>query len=622
MIETESQTDQLTDDPRTWDSLLLTVRRLLKRCQTREDLFQALFEHCTATLRPLAARCDYQIGDVDHEIVFGDVHVGEDVQTHFNEQFLQPANAEMRTSRSSQPKLKSFPRTSGQPIAMVSASLMNLRTGKSDCGISMVVSDAQGQVEGQAVHALAKLDAIFAVVAVCTGSGGGSDERLLDREAGAIHNLGECGSVKELGFTIVNSLCNRLQCEQVSFGIERRQRIEVQAVSGLPKFKSNSPGIARARQVMEECLDADRVVGHQADSTDEVFPIHRQWSADTGASAVLSIPLKSGDVTTAVVSCRRPASRPFSADDIAGVTQMIQPYGSAVRLLERANAPLSNRVQQAVQATVKNNTTFLRLMCWAAMLVGMWWFVFGTMVYQPICQTSVVAAELRHFSAPFVGQLLRVHVSAGDTVVKGQLLAEFDVREQQLQLEAINAELAETSINQREAMQSGDAAKAALHQAHGNVLNAQAGALAERIERGRLVAPANGTVIQADLNRRIGQVFRHGEEVLVFAPDSGWMLEISVPDHVVSHVEIGQHGQFSASARPSEALAFEVGQLDGSASVLDGTNVFMARAPLQENPDWMRNGMQGFGRVETERQPVWWVCCHTAIDWARTHFWL
>lgn len=614
MIETESETTRSTDGTFTPDSLLVTVRSLLKNCKTREDLIPALFEYCAATFRPLAARCDYQTNRVDREIVHGDSQVGEDIQTHFNEQFLQPANAELTAARSPQPRLKRFPNSTGPLIALVSAPLMNLGNGKTDCVISMVVSDADGMAD----HVLTRLDAIFALVSVVTG--GSAETSTLDQEAAAIHNLGECGSVREFACTIVNSLCNRLQCEQVGFGVERSQRMEVVAVSGMPRFKSNSPGIAVHRQVMEECLDADRVVSHQANSTDEVFPIHRQWSAETGGSSVMSIPLTSGDETTGVVSFRRPSSRPFSDEEITGITQMIQPYGSAVRLLQQAHTSLLKQVQRAIGATVTKNRTPLRLLTWAAMGVGLWWFVFGTTVYRPICETSVVAAELRHFSAPFDGKLDRVHVAAGELVTKDQLLAEFDVREQQLQLESVNAELAETKINQSEAQQAGDAGKAALHRAHGQILVARANALLERIERGRLVAPADGTVLQADLTRRIGQVFRQGEEILVFAPNAGWVLEIAVPDHVASHVTIGQSGQFSASARPSESLTFEVNQLDGSASVVDGTNVFIARAPLQSNPQWMRNGMKGFGRVETKRQPVWWVCCHTAIDWARSHF--
>jgi hypothetical protein len=56
--------------------------------------------------------------------------------------------------------------------------------------------------------------------------------------------------------------------------------------------------------------------------------------------------------------------------------------------------------------------------------------------------------------------------------------------------------------------------------------------------------------------------------------------------------------------------------------MMQDRNVFIARAPLEAHPDWMRTGMEGTARVETISRPVWWVAMHRVVDWGRMNFWL
>lgn len=597
------------------DSLLEPIRQRLPEVGGNDDLFPFLLEFCNASFQPLIARCEFRAGGREEVFQQQNSQIQEDLAAQLQHDFLNPMNAEIRQAGAPEPTLRRFETKSGPQLALVAAPMINVRTGAVDGAMSMIVSDA----DGRAVHVLARMQAIVDLL---------NEEKnartamiRVDREAGAIQNLADCRSVREFAFSIANSLCNRVECEQVGFGLEKGRRIELLAISGTPRFKTSSPGVALQTQAMEECLDAKRVVVHQSDQNNEVFPIHRKWSVETGASCVLSLPLLAGDDIAGVISLRRPTNEPFSEKEIAAVHEMVQPYASAVRLLDRATAPLSAHVKSSLRAFVARNRKPVRLVCWAALVTSVYWFIFGSMLYRPMCTATVVSANLRHFAAPFNGKLEAVHVQPGDSVTAGQLLVEFDVRQQQLERQAILAELAETQIRHREALQSGDASMAALQQAHIDVLTAQSGALEEQINRARFRAPEDGVVLQADLTKRIGEVFPQGEAVLQFAPRGGWSLEIHVPDHVASHVAAQQVGYFSASASPGEEIAFTLAQVDGSASVVGGQNVFVARAPLDGNPGWMMDGMQGFARIETRKQPVWWVASHGIIDWFRTTFW-
>ena len=614
MINPDAPKQKTSTAAITRDSLMVTAREMLRTCKSREQLLKALFDLCVKQFSPLVARLDYKVrGKLTTEVA-NDPRLNDPIAQRFNSEYLEPVGISMYAAKAPKPTTRAY--DSMEPkLAMVCAPVVNLKSGETDAVISAMVSNSRGQ----AGQILARLDALTALVSAVADSPTGLAR--IDNEARAIHNLADVESPKQFAYSLVNSLCNRSRSELVSFGIVRGKRIEVLAVSGITQFKHSSPGIAVQRQAMEECLDAGKTILHQNNSLSEVYPIHRQWAAESNG-CLLSIPINSGDNTTGVVCLRRPASSPFTEEEINALIEIAQPYGSAVRLVDRATQSLSRQMRTAVGQSAKRNRTPLRLLMWAGLIAAGYWFATGSMMFKPICSSVVASAEVRHFSAPFQARLKKVHVEPGASVKEGQLLAEFETREMRLEFAAIQAEIGETEVNMREALQQGNASQAGLQKAHIDVLRTRASALEERIARATILAPQDGNVVMGDLTRRLGDIFQQGEEVLQFTPNTGWVLEIRIPDSVASHIVPGQSGEFSSAARSNESIQFEIQSVDGAAQVVEEQNVFIARAPLNKNPKWMRSGMEGFAQVKTQEQPAWWVLCHGAIDWARMNFWL
>ncbi len=174
----------------------------------------------------------------------------------------------------------------------------------------------------------------------------------------------------------------------------------------------------------------------------------------------------------------------------------------------------------------------------------------------------------------------------------------------------------------REAISSDDISMAALARSQMNVLKTEAAALEKQIQDARIVAPADGTVVLSDLQQRVGQVFPQGDEVLQFASDGGWLLEIEVPDDIVHYIAPQQTGLFAAASLPGELQPFSIQSVDGGAQVIKERNVFVARAVVDAQPDWMKSGMEGTARIKSVPRPVWWVALHRVIDWARSSYWI
>ena len=444
----------------------------------------------------------------------------------------------------------------------------------------------------------------------------------------ALQKSGGYGSARELAFALANSLSNKFQCEHVGIGIVRRNRSEILAISGLATFKANSPGVVEMRAAMDECQDFGRVMIVQPGGDPEAhenLPLHRQWSRSAGDTPVCSIPLLIDNECVAVASLRFPTDRVLTKQDHERFAANVMPFAHAFRMLYFAGRTLTTHASDTVRDHASKWLRPKSASCRALLMVAVMtvaWFVFGVLPYKPLCTAELVPRELRHVSAPFAGQLDRVHVQAGDHVKAGQPLIEFDVHALQLELSALQAEIAASEVELRHSLDQSDASAAALARADLAVNRAKAVAVQDRIGKAVIVAPSDGMVMQCNLRQHIGATLARGDALLQFAPQHGWDVEIQVPDAVAPFVTVKQDGTFATSSHPGQAFDFKIRQVSGSAEMRGGKNIFVADAPLQGDLPWMRSGMEGVAQIKTVWKPVWWVALHSVIDNLRLKFWM
>jgi hypothetical protein len=434
-------------------------------------------------------------------------------------------------------------------------------------------------------------------------------------------------SVKELGYALVNSIADRYTCEQVAMAESDRKRTKMLAISGVSDFKSNSPGVVLINQAMEECLDHQGTVVSQQRGEEELendFRIHKTWSQATRDSAVCSIPLVLEEEVVGIVSLRRPRSMPFTQKECDEISSRIQGFGPAMELVKKANTTPIRIVGQSL----RNGTrSFFQPRSWGRKSVfillcaAIAYFFFGSTVYKPSCLATLVPQRQTQVSAPFESMLTAVHVQSGDHVKAGDLLLELDTRAFRLELGSINAQLGVSKVQMRNAIFNDEIAVAALERNKTASLEAKQRTLLHKINQSKIVAPVDCTITNCDLDNKIGQIFPIGEPMLSFAEPDHWRLEISVPDGIAAHIERDQSGVFISQARPDEQFQFCVSQINRSAEVDGGNNVFIARAELDGTREWMKVGMEGYAKIRTKSKPVWWVALHRIIDAARIQFW-
>lgn len=434
-------------------------------------------------------------------------------------------------------------------------------------------------------------------------------------------------NTREFAFALVQSLAERFDCQQVSFGVRRRRNIEVLAVSGKDSFKSSAPGIVDIQQAMEETLDAGRLCSYQPFGQSEShnpMPVHTQWGSQTNR-AVLSIPLKIEDDCIAVASLTREPNQGFSQAEVSEFSNLLAPFAPAVEMSLRGSRSLREhmrtRASDAWQVAKQPKTRtgqVLRVGIVAAVL----FFLFGWLPFAPTTPCSIVPSNLTQTLTPFSMQLKEVLVHSGDEVVAGQPLVVFDSREFLLEKERIVALRDQAEVDVRAALLQGDAASASLAQANVAAQEAQLETVQRKIDLCTIVAPSDGMIVEADLNKKIGQVLPQGTQVLSFAPMDQFELEIRIPEYNARHIAASQSGTFVSTADPSKQIDFSIDHVAGSAKLVDGKNVFIAKAKLNGASEHFRQGMEGYVKPQVGWRPVPWLVFHRVYEYACSHFWL
>ncbi|MFN3190541.1 MAG: HlyD family efflux transporter periplasmic adaptor subunit [Aureliella sp.] len=448
-----------------------------------------------------------------------------------------------------------------------------------------------------------------------------------DNELDMASRTSRYGSPQEFAFALVNSIARRFQCHQVAFGLRADASVRIQAVSGKDKFKASSPGIVDIQQAMEETLDSGVSVSYQTHgqtSAHNPMPVHQQW-AETSRSAVASFPLLVDSDCVAVVSLQRDPNVGFSEAELRELESTLASFGPAVELSVRGNRTLREHVKESAQKTwaqVREPSTKKGRLSRTVALVAAVLFLIGWLPYRPMTPCVVVPSNMTQSLAPFDMQLTEALVRSGDRVQADQPLALFDTKELELERASLISQRDQAEVDVRAALIESDAAKASLAKASAAVFQTQLDAINKKIALCTVRAPSDGMVVNAELDRKIGQVFAQGTDILSFAPMDQFELEIRIPEHNARHIQSQQEGTFVSAADPSHRVDYIIDSVSGSAELIDGKNVFVAKARLLGQSDNFRQGMEGYAKTHTGWAPIPWLAFHRLYEYAKASFWL
>jgi multidrug efflux pump subunit AcrA (membrane-fusion protein) len=425
-----------------------------------------------------------------------------------------------------------------------------------------------------------------------------------------------------LAYAMAAELRNHRGLDQVLVGFVRGGRVRVAAISGIDEVRRSNPGVKIVAQAMEECLDRGAPVRHPARG--ERSHLHEQWSHSVAGGAVASFPLRQGSETIAIVSVRKATVDGLTEEDVAELERDIQPFARLLPVSRLASRGLISHAAERVASGLKRvfgpKNFKSRAGLVAATLFALW-LVFGSMSYSFTVPCAVVPAKPRTIACPREGLLRELYVRPGDRVQRGDILARLDTEDERLEEASIVADVRRQTAMIDRARADGKPGDARIYEAQRAAEEARLDLVRLRLTRSEIRAPADGRILQGDLDRIVGSKIAMGQALFQLAHGDEVQVELRIPERHVWDAREFELATFAPSARPAEQFALTSVSIHPTSSATDGQNFFVARSTPFSPPQNLTPGMEGVVHMEVGERSTWWVLTHRITDWMRLRFW-
>ena len=455
-----------------------------------------------------------------------------------------------------------------------------------------------------------------------------SEDALINRQASVLRLIAEFIDQQTLATglaALAEELNHRFRCERVVVGLLRRQAFTIAAISQQAVIDGKSVEAKMLINAMQEACDQDALLHFPgAQSQLRIVDAHRTLTAGRTDAEVCTIPLCHQGELIGALLLERTSSAVWPPPTIELLRQIADISAPLIALRRDGEKGVLPRVAERCRGFLPGIFRARHVAAKAAgfvvvaLLVGAY---FAPADHRVSAPAELVPTERRVITAPMMGFIEGVDVSAGDRVAAGQPLLSLDVHDLQLERAKWENELRSTELEFRSAMASHDRKEMAVVQARSNQAQAQLDLIERKLQRARVLSPSAGLVVTGDLSQSLGAPVERGQILFEIAPSEGYEVHLFVDEVDVAYLGIGQSGRLSLQANPGKAIPFEVEAIHPIAQPMDGANRFRVKARLTSNPDGLRPGQTGVGKVDIGEARLLWVWTHRFVEWTRRQAW-
>lgn len=431
-------------------------------------------------------------------------------------------------------------------------------------------------------------------------------------------------SYREALIALVAELTQSLNCERMAFGEFENQNSTVVALSNSAQFDVRSNFMQKIADAMDEAIEQDCHIVFPNTHSTNIQRAHQELARKFGSGSLLTIPLINGDDNFGAVTLFRSEEMPFNAETVRFCKQAMLLLSPFLVLKKNAEDSLLKIILKKLKKLIANLLGFkyLKTKLVTAGLIGL---ILSTALikgdFQLTADAVLEGKMQRVVAAPIDGFLMSASVRAGDTVRKGDLMASLDDDELQLELSRLNGQLQKYRREYREALSGSDLVKVRVISAQIDQATAEMELTQQQLQKIALTAPFDSIVIEGDLSQMLGSPVQRGDILFKIAPLEGYRIILKIDERLISHVQIGQKGILALSSLPERKFNLMVQKITAVAEADNKKNIFRVEASLDHDPELLRPGMEGIGKITAGRRSLLWIWTHELVDWLRLWVW-
>jgi len=429
---------------------------------------------------------------------------------------------------------------------------------------------------------------------------------------------------------IVNGPSSVILYERAAIALEQRGRLQLKALSGIPKINPQDPNVSRLQELLEwASLSKESLfVVQHGDQVEDERPETRakfeKYFAESGMRAFHGLPLADDDGRVGMLSFE--SSDPDFLN--AAHLEMIRVLAAQATVALR-NASLYREVpfievlepllekKRRFMALEQRRRTALVAGCGLALLF-LAAFPLPLRVDGPALVTPIRSS---HLQPEVAGVVQQVNVREGDFVRQGTILASLADWQYRAELAAAQAKY-QTAVSQaNRALATNDGGEAGILRAQADYWASEVIRARKRLEKTVLRSAITGVVATPHIEDMVGRSLNPGDTFAEVVDTSLANVDVSVDENDVSLLKAGNKASVKLEAFPTHTFRGEVVIVSPKSQVEGAEHVFYARVRVPNHDGLIRAGMQGRSKVSTGWRPAGRVLFRRPAMWVWSKLW-
>jgi len=439
---------------------------------------------------------------------------------------------------------------------------------------------------------------------------------------------------------LCNELANRSGASRVTLGWYKGRNVKVKAISHTEEFDKKQDLIVQLQRVMEECADQEEIVHYDPNgkSSDNVSREASALSRTQGGNIILSVPLRQNSEVQGVLTLEFLPNTKLGPQLLHGLTvavdllapQLYDRYQNDRWLITKTGLSIRNQLEHVTGPRYMLAKVIIFLSVALILFV-----TFFKPMYHVSAPFVIVAPDKVEMTSPFEAVVKDIGHNAngeplrpGDTVEKGQVLAQLDTDEIMNHLVASQQQFTQANLEAGKARGEKKPADQRIAEAKAKQAAAEIQLYQHQLEQSTIVAPFAGKIMKGDLSTHVGQKAQLGEELYEILRSDKLRIEMTVAERDIKDVQKGAVGKFATDSLPWDKYPLTVTRIIPVPDVKEGANSFTVYgeadpgvAPQDQDKQW-RQGMAGEVRIDVGNRRLVWIWTHRLIDFLRLKLWM
>ncbi|SPF80289.1 hypothetical protein PRI8871_02092 [Pseudoprimorskyibacter insulae] len=424
---------------------------------------------------------------------------------------------------------------------------------------------------------------------------------------------------------LATALADRLGVDRVSVAWQRGGRSKIAAMSYTARITGKLSHPRQVQAAMDEALALKHItVWPRVPGDLMAYEAHDALARAQQLSAIVTVPLMHSGQAVGALCIEH--SQPLTWNDqmlakLDVVAAAVAPVLEQKRLMDQGPVGQGIRALGNLRRSLLGpDHAGLKLTAVAALAATALFYVW-TEPYAIVAEAQVEGAQLRAVTAQIDGFLAASHARPGDQVARGQVLAELDDRDLQLEKLQLTAEARRYAVEYELALSEQNRAEMRIASSRRDQAEARLALIGARLDRTKLDAPFDGIIVAGDPSQMVGSAVQVGQVLYEVAPAGAFRLRLEVPEDQIADLAGTETGQVVLTSFPNHPFSFTIQRIIPIGEVVDGRNVFAVQAQPTGDTALLRPGLRGAARITLDDRRVIWIWTRRLQDWARMTLW-